>query len=89
MALGARAIDVVRLVCRQGVIQIAIGMTVGLTAGAMIVRLARAVLFEVNPSDPSVFLTVVGVLATTGFIACLIPAVAATRVDPVTALRAE
>jgi putative ABC transport system permease protein len=89
MALGARASDVVRLVCRQGVIQIAIGMTAGLAMGAMIVRLARAALFEVNPSDPTVFLAVAGVLASSGLVACLIPALAATRVDPVAALRAE
>jgi len=89
MALGARASDVVRLVCRQGVIQIAIGMTVGLAAGAVIVRLARAALFDVDPSDPSVFLAVSAVLSVAGVLACLIPALSATRVDPVAALRAE
>ena len=68
MALGARAGDVVRLVCRQGVIQMAIGMTLGLAAGAMIVQLARAVLFEVEPGDPTVFLAVAGVLAAAGLV---------------------
>lgn len=89
MALGARASDVVRLVCRQGLAQITIGMVLGLGAGALMVHAARAVLFEVKPGDPLVVGLVVGVLAITGSVACLIPALGATRVDPVTALRAE
>jgi ABC-type antimicrobial peptide transport system permease subunit len=89
MALGARAGDVVRLVCRQGVVQIAIGMTIGLAVGALFVQAARAVLFEVKPGDPLVFGLVIAVLAAAGLVACLIPAVGATRVDPVSALRAE
>jgi predicted permease len=89
MALGARAGDVVGLVCRHGAAQIAIGMTLGLVVGALFVQAARSVFFEVKPSDPVVFGLVIGVLATAGFVACLIPALGATRVDPVTALRAE
>ena len=89
MALGASGRDVIAMVCRQGARQIAIGMTLGLIAGAAIVRAARAALFEVQPNDPGVFALVVGVLAGAAFVACIIPAVRATRVDPLVALRTD
>jgi ABC-type antimicrobial peptide transport system permease subunit len=80
---------VIAMVCRQGARQIAIGMTLGLIAGAAIVRAARRALFEVQPNDPGVFALVVGVLAGAAFVACIIPAVRATRVDPLVALRTD
>jgi ABC-type antimicrobial peptide transport system permease subunit len=89
MALGATSGDVIGLICRQGARQIIIGMSIGLVAGAGLVRLARAVLFDVRPSDPVVFATVVGVLCAAAFVACIVPAIGATRVDPVIALRME
>jgi predicted permease len=89
MALGASSSDVIRVVCRQGATQIAVGMSLGLLAGAALVRAARATLFEVQPSDPTVFVLVAGVLGAAAFVACIIPAIAATRVDPLTALRSE
>jgi ABC-type antimicrobial peptide transport system permease subunit len=66
-----------------------IGMALGLTAGALMVRAVRMLLFEVQPSDPVVFALVAGVLGATAFVACIIPAVRATRVDPLVALRTE
>jgi hypothetical protein len=89
MALGATTGDVVRTVCRQGVLQIGIGMTVGLVAGSALVRLTRAMLFEVRPNDPMVFVIVAGVLGGAALVACLIPALGATRVDPLVALRTD
>ncbi len=89
MALGATGASVVRLVSRQGAIQIFIGMSLGFALGAMIVRAARAVLFQVQPNDPGVFALVAGVLGAAAFIACIIPALGATRVDPVITLRAD
>ncbi|HET7565907.1 MAG TPA: ABC transporter permease [Gemmatimonadaceae bacterium] len=89
IALGATNGDVVRLVCRQGARQIAIGLLLGLAAGAAAARLLTVVLFEVQPHDPFVFAIVVLVLSASGLVACLIPAARATRVDPVTALRSE
>jgi ABC-type antimicrobial peptide transport system permease subunit len=53
------------------------------------VRGARAALFEVEPGDPLVFAAVAGVLGAAALVACLIPALGATRVDPVTALRTD
>jgi len=89
MALGATSADVIRVVCRQGATQILIGMSLGLLAGAALVRLVRAMLFEVQPNDPVVFALVAGVLGTVALVACIIPAIGATRVDPVIALRTE
>ena len=89
MALGATGRDVIGMVCRHGAKQIAVGMTLGLLAGAGIVRAARAALYGVRPNDPGVFVLVAGVLAAAAFIACIVPAVRATRVDPLVALRAD
>ena len=89
MALGASSRDVVRLVSRQGARQIVLGLTVGIGLGMLFVRAIRVVLFDVRPSDPSVFVLVVGVLATSAFVACIVPALRATRVDPLIALRSE
>jgi putative ABC transport system permease protein len=89
MALGASSRDVIRLVSRQGARQIVVGLTVGVALGTGFVRLIRTVLFDVQPSDPSVFTLVVGILATSAFAACIIPALRATRVDPLIALRSE
>jgi putative ABC transport system permease protein len=89
MALGASSGEVIRMVCRQGALQILIGMSVGLVAGGAVVRLARAVLFDVRPNDPVVFVVVGAVLGMAAFVACVIPALRATRVDPLIALRSD
>ena len=89
MSLGATGGSVVGMILRQGATQIAIGMSVGLVAGAAIVRLARGVLFGVAPGDPTVFALVAAVLGATALLACVIPARRATRVDPLIALRTD
>ena len=89
MALGATGSDVVRMVCRQGARQITVGIAIGFIAGGAVVRLARAVLFGVAPNDPVVFGAVAGVLGVSAFVACIIPALRATRVDPLVALRTD
>ena len=89
IALGARTSHVLRLVFRQGVLQLAIGMTLGLALAAGVSQLVAAVLFEVQPRDPSVFLGVVGALSVAGLLACYIPARRAAKVDPLNAMRAE
>jgi ABC-type antimicrobial peptide transport system permease subunit len=89
MALGASGSDVVRMVCRQGAKQIVIGIALGFLAGAGVVRMARAALFGVAPNDPVVFARVGGVLGVSALVACIIPAVRATRVDPLLALRTD
>jgi ABC-type antimicrobial peptide transport system permease subunit len=89
IALGARTSHVLRLVFRQGIIQLGIGLTLGLALAAGVSRLVAGVLFEVQPRDPVTFAAVVGVLTLAGLLACYIPARRAARVDPLSAMRAE
>ena len=89
MALGARAADVVRMIFRQGLIQLAIGMTIGLLLAVGIGSTLKAILFQVQPRDPQIFVGVAGVLTLVGLVACLVPARRATQVDPLVALRSE
>jgi predicted permease len=89
IALGARTSDVLRLVFRQGIIQLAIGLTFGLGLGALISKGIGPVLFEVEPRDPVTFALVVALLTTAGLLACYIPARRAAKVDPLSAMRVE
>jgi predicted permease len=89
MALGAQAGQVIRMVFGQGVWQLGLGITLGLLLAAGIGQATTAILFDVQPRDPQVFGGVVIVLFVTGLLACLVPALRATRVDPLTALRSE
>jgi putative ABC transport system permease protein len=89
IALGARTSHVLRLVFRQGIIQLAAGMTLGLAFAAGVSQLVAGALFEVQPRDPWTFASVVAVLTAAGLLACYIPARRAARVDPLSAMRAE
>lgn len=89
MALGAQGGDVVRMIFRQGVLQVVVGLVLGLSLAATVAQFMSVVLFQVRPRDPMVFGGVAGVLAVIGLAACLVPARRATRVDPLVALRSE
>jgi putative ABC transport system permease protein len=86
MALGAQGGDVLRLVMKQGLVQLAIGLTLGLALALGVSNLLQFILFEVNPRDPTVFVAIGAVLALTAAAACFVPANRATRVDPLHAL---
>jgi len=89
MALGAQPADVVRMVVGQGIVLAAAGVCLGLIAAVPLTRLMQELLFEVKPTDKTTFAAVAVVLAAVAALASYIPARRATRVDPVTALRAE
>jgi ABC-type antimicrobial peptide transport system permease subunit len=89
MALGADRGRVLKLVLAQGFITCVVGIGVGLLAAIATTRLLRTLLYEVTPSDPITFAGVTGVLLLVTAAACYLPALRATRVDPVTALRAD
>ena len=89
IALGARTSHVLRLVFKQGLIQLAIGMTLGLALAAGVAQLVATILFEVQPRDPLTFASVVAVLSAAGLMACYIPARRAARLDPLSAMRVE
>jgi putative ABC transport system permease protein len=87
MTLGARPSDVLRLVLREGAVQAAAGLVVGLGGAVLIMRAFRTMLFGVSPTDPLTLAAVAGILFGTTLLACVLPARRAMRVDPVTALR--
>ena len=89
VALGAQAGHVIGMVLRQGLLQLAVGMTFGLALALGVSRLLQIILFEVQPRDPFIFAGVIAVLSAAGMLACLIPARRATRIDPLDALRSE
>jgi ABC-type antimicrobial peptide transport system permease subunit len=89
MALGAKTRDVVRLIFGQGMLQLTIGLSVGMALAYGVSRLITFILFDVQPRDPMIFGGVAAVLAAAGLLACLMPAIRATSVDPNIALRAD
>ena len=89
MTLGADRMSVIATIGREGTRQVLIGSALGLVFGAMIAQAGRAALFEVAPNDPAMFALVIITLGITGIVACVVPAMRATRVDPAIALRAE
>jgi putative ABC transport system permease protein len=89
MALGAQTRDILRLVVRQGMALVLIGVVIGLTASFVITRVMSSMLFGVGTRDPLTLIAVPLALGAVALIACLVPAMRATRVDPVVALRYE
>jgi putative ABC transport system permease protein len=89
MALGAGRLDVLKLVIRQGMGLVAVGVGCGLLGSVALTRVMSSVLFEVTPKDPLTFTVVALFLALVALIACYIPAKRATKVDPLVALRYE
>jgi predicted permease len=88
-ALGARRTQLLALVLKKGVALVLIGLLIGLLGALLVTRLLTAVLYGVQPVDPATFVTVSLVLLILAVLACLVPARRATRIDPITALRAE
>jgi len=89
MALGATRGSVLRLVFREGMVLVAIGLAVGLGGALALSRILETMLFGVGSRDPVVFAAVPMLLTTIVAAALLIPARRATRVDPIRTLGAE
>jgi predicted permease len=89
IALGARPVDVLRLVIRQGMTLTLAGLVAGIVAGTFVTRVLTDMLFGVTPHDPLTFAGVPVLLLVVAFFACYIPARRATRIDPLIALRYE
>ncbi len=89
MALGAQRRQVMALVLAEGGRLAVIGVVVGLVLAFWMTRLLRSQLYEVNPTDPAVFAAVALLLLAVALLACLLPAIRATRVDPMSTLRSE
>ena len=89
MALGAQTRDVLSMIMREGVLLALIGIAAGLVIVFGVTRFARAMLFELSPTDPLSVIGAVAFLFAVAILAGLIPARRATKVDPLVALRYE
>jgi len=89
MALGARALDVLKLVLKNGMALALIGVGIGLAGAFALTRFLESQLFQVAPTDKLTFIAVAGSLIVVALLACYIPARRATKVDPLVALRDE
>jgi predicted permease len=87
MALGADRAAILRTVLTRGLVLGAAGLVIGLGASFGLTRVLRTLLFNVTPTDPLTLVSVSVVIAAVATLACLIPALRATRVDPLTVLR--
>ncbi len=89
MALGSSASGVVRLMLRKGLIQLALGLTLGLGGSILATRALSVLLVDVKSTDPLTYGVLALLLGTITLAACLIPARRAAKVDPLVALRYE
>lgn len=87
MALGAGSQQISWLVLRRGLVQLGIGLGLGLAGAYGLSQVLTQILAGVSPTDPVTFISITVLLAAVALAACLIPARRATRVDPLVALR--
>jgi len=89
MALGAQTMDILRLIVRQGMKPVVVGLIVGVAAALAVGRLIRSQLFQTSAYNPILLTLTLTILAIASLLACLFPARRATLVNPIEALRFE
>ena len=89
MALGAQRSEVLRLVLFDGLRPVLIGLVIGLAGGSTAASFIRSILYGTSPLDPVVLITMVGGLLVTALVACALPAIRASKIEPMQALRTE
>jgi predicted permease len=88
-ALGASASQILQQILTQGLTLAGIGVAIGLVGAAALSRLFSTLLYEVSPMDPFSLAAAAGALLTLAALACFLPALRASRIDPMVALRCE
>jgi predicted permease len=89
LALGAQRRDILSLVVKQGMKMALGGVILGILAALALTRLMAQMLYGVSSTDPATFVVITSLLTIVALLACLVPALRATRVDPLSALRHE
>ena len=89
VALGAQRSHVMTLVLGRGLLLTGAGLAIGAVGALALSRFLSRLLFGVTATDPGTYVAVAAILLTAALLACSLPAWRATRVDPITALRAE
>ncbi len=89
MALGAAGQDVLRMVVREAMGPALIGLGIGAAAALGVTRLMSSLLYGVSPADPTTFGSVAVIFVGVALVSCAIPALRATRVDPMESMRTE
>jgi putative ABC transport system permease protein len=89
MALGAPRAGVLGSIVREGMLVALAGVTVGLVAAFAFSRVLDSLVFGVRVHDPATFAGVAAVLSAVALLACVLPALRASRVDPIVALRQD
>jgi putative ABC transport system permease protein len=87
MALGAQPRDVMKLVVGQGMKLVAVGLALGVLAALGLTRWLMTLLFDVEATDPLTYVAIAVLLGVIALVACCLPALRATKVDPIVALR--
>lgn len=89
MAMGARATDVLRLIMIDGMKPAMVGLAIGLVLSLLLAQVMRKMVYGVSVFDPATILAVSALLAGVALLACVVPALRATRVSPIVSLRDE
>jgi putative ABC transport system permease protein len=87
VALGAQQADILGMVLRQGLLLALTGVAIGMLSAFGATRLMSSLLFGTSSSDPVTYTAVICILTTAALAACYIPALRASQVDPMVALR--
>jgi ABC-type antimicrobial peptide transport system permease subunit len=89
MSLGADRGRVQLMILKEGGVLVVFGLVVGVAGALFATRVIRGLLFGVAPDDPLTFAAVTALMAAIGLVACWIPALRASRIDPAVTMRVE